>query len=222
MIPTNPSNRIGARGAIGRGALGLGLLVAVNGCTTTNVVTLSPLRTSYPVSASPAYIEGDGTIVKETQYQVVKPFKFTREVKGPRHDQTETQLNIEPDLDRFVAQAQGNAVTRLRVAATQYSSGSHLSSGALKHMGWGFSLGGTMLLGLGIGIEVDGSLKNTPVIWGAGGALVGIGALCFVFGALANDPSVWRLQVSGNVVRRDGGAPPPPRPPEPWPPETSE
>jgi hypothetical protein len=222
LIQIRPSDQARPRWAIGRGALGLGLLVAASGCTTTNVVTLSPLRTTYPVSASSAYVESDGTIVKETQYQVVKPFKFTREVQGPRHQQTQSQLTLEPALDRIVAQAQGDAVTRVRIAADRYSSGSHTSSGVFKVMGWTFSLLGTAVLGLAAGVQALGRSESTAPIWGTGGAIVGVGALFFVFGSLANDPSMWSLQVSGNVVQRNGGAPRPPRPPQPWPPETSE
>ena len=47
-------------GAKWRAALGLGLLVTTGGCswTTMQVATLDPLQTSYPVSASPQYVDG--------------------------------------------------------------------------------------------------------------------------------------------------------------------
>jgi hypothetical protein len=200
--------RFGA--AIWRGALGLGLLVAANGCYwTANVATFSPLKTSYPVSASPQYIDGDGTIVTENQYQVVAPFEFTHTVEGPRHEETETRINLEPNLDPIVAKAQGDAVTHMKIDGAEYRSGSHGSSGGLKLVGWSFSLLGGMALTVAAVVTAGDHPERATLLWGMGGATAGAGVLCFVFSALANDPSVWRLHVSGNVVRRNSDAAPP-------------
>lgn len=184
-------------------AVACALLVAafsVTGCyTTKNVVTMTPLETKYPVSASGAFVDRGGAVVDQKQYSVVAPFSFERTIKTPRHSSTETRFDLEPELDRLVSQQGGDAVTDLKVEGVDYNPGSHSTGAFWKQWGWGFGItGGTLLL---IG-AADADLRDSMVP--AGAVVAGIGALGFVFAAVANDPAEWKFKVSGNVVKRAG------------------
>ncbi|HEX2734712.1 MAG TPA: hypothetical protein VHM70_24070 [Polyangiaceae bacterium] len=193
---TKPSRSLFARGAVLTlsGAL-------LSGCyTTTNVVTMTPLKTKYPVSASGQYLDANGAIVTEDNYQVLKEFDFQKQVESPRHETTETRLKLEADLDRILAEQHGDALTDVKIVATQYDPGSHGSAAGWKIMGWSFGVTGATLMVAGASIDDGG-----PLI-GVGGVVLGVGVLSYALSALANDPAVWTFQVKGNVVKQTGAA----------------
>lgn len=177
--------------------------VLMTGCyTTKNVVTVTPLETKYPISASGAFVDSTGGVVDQKQYSVVAPFSFERTIKGPRHSTTETRFDLESELDRVVSQQGGDAVTDLKIEGTGYDPGSHSSAAFWKQWGWGFGVtGGTLLL---VG-AADADLRSSMVP--AGAIVAGLGALGFVFAAVANDPATWTFKISGNVVKRAGTTP---------------
>lgn len=193
----------------GRRAALLAPLAVVAGCyTTTNVATLAPLHTAYPVSASPQYVDQHGNIVTEKDYQVVQPFAFSRVVAAPPHSETVTPLAFEPDLDRIMSTAGGDAITSMKVAATNYDVGSHGSSAAWKITGWTFGLTGATFAVIGAAVGDDpqaGTQLGTNLII-AGGITAGIGALCYLLGTALREPATWQLEVSGKVVKHTGPA----------------
>ncbi len=104
----------------------LGFALLLSGCyTTKNVVVVPPLETRYPVSASAEYVDPSGAIVTEQKYSVKNSFSFEKTVAAPRHDSQLAELRLESDLDRFVEASRGDAVTNLRIRATEYDAGSH-------------------------------------------------------------------------------------------------
>jgi len=176
------------------------------GCyTTQNVVTMSPLETRYPVSASGQYVDGSGAVVNDDQYQVERPFSFEKTVTSPRHETTEAPLKLEPELDRIMAQGQGDAITNLKVEAVNYDHGSHGSAAGWKIMGWSFALTGGTFLAVGAASSND---KIRDVFVPVGAVTAGIGALCFLFGATAQTPAAWQFRVSGQVVSNKAGVAP--------------
>jgi hypothetical protein len=182
------------------------------GCyTTSNVATLEPLHTAYPVSASAQYVDGDGQIVTEREYSVVQPFSFAQQIEAPRHDSAHTALVLEPDLDRIVAANRGDAITKLQLQATGYDLGSHSSAGACKALGWLFGVPG--LLGVTAGLVAGGDHRTTAV--GIGAGVTGFGIALYLLGASLQTPASWQFEVSGQVVRRTMPAPAsePPHPP---------
>jgi hypothetical protein len=186
------------------------------GCyTTTNVATMGALKTNYPVSASGQYVDSNGAIVTENEYTVVKPFEFDRPVEGARHEDTETDVVLKPELDRFVAESQGDAITDVKIYAADYDAGSHGSSAGWKVMGWTFGLTGATFLvtGAAVGDDVGDTFMIVGGVFGA----IGLGS--YLIGTAANDPAVWKLHVTGNIVKRNAAAAPPAAPPAPAQPE---
>lgn len=180
------------------------LAAASTGCyRTSNTVTLEPLETKVPVSASGQYVDAQGKIVNEAQYEVVDSFQFEQQVRAPRHDKTETKLDIDEEIDSIVAQAGGQAVTDLRIEATGYDSGSHEPAAMWKQMGW-------MFLGTGAGLFVVGVAANDPevndVMYPAAAVFAGLGGVSFALSLTARKPTEWTFSVGGNVVTRGGGA----------------
>lgn len=189
-----------------RVVLGCAFVLATSGCyTTSNVVTMGQLRTKYPVSASGQYVDASGTVVTENEYEVVKPFEFERSIEAERHEDTETELKLQPALDEFLAQAQGDAVTDMKIYATEYDTGSHGSSAGWKIMGWSFGLTGATFLvtGAAVGDEMGGTFMTL------GAVFAGVGLGSYLLGLTANDPTAWKLHVTGNVVKRNAGSAPP-------------
>ncbi len=187
-------------------ALGLALAAALLsvGCySTSNVARMPPLETSYPVSASPSYVSVDGSIVDPSEYRVVDSFGFERQVAGPRHTHTDTTLHIEPDLDRIVQKAHGDAVTRLKVDVIDYDLGSHQVSAGLKQIGWMFSLSGACGLALGGAMAANHDSHDANGALAVGGAFAALGLTTVLVGSLLDNPSRWRLWFSGNVVQRN-------------------
>lgn len=179
--------------------------VFASGCyTTSNTVTVTPLDTKYPVSASGQYVTPSGDIVEEKGYNVVEAFEFTKKIEAPRHEEAETELMLEPELNRLMQQHQGDAITQLNIAATRYDPGSHGSAAGWKIIGWTFGItGGTFLL---LGATADDDTSG-PIMT-VGGVFAGLGALGFVLSGTTNDPATWELKVSGQVVKQGGGAAP--------------
>jgi len=187
-------------------ALGLVLAAALTsvGCySTSNVARMPPLETSYPVSASPSYVSVDGTIVDPSEYRVVDSFGFERQVAGPRHTDSDTTLHLEPDLDRIVHKAHGDAVTQLKVDVIDYDPGSHQVSAGLKQIGWMFSLSGACGLALGGAMAANHDSDNATGALAAGGAFAALGLTTVLIGSLLSSPAHWRLWFSGHVVQRN-------------------
>jgi hypothetical protein len=174
-------------------------LAAVASCyTTTNVVTLAPLQTAYPVSASSQYVDPDGSIVTENDYNVVQPFSFHQAVEARPHNETVTALALEPDLDRIMSKAGGDAITAMTIQATDYQVGSHYPAAGLKLAGWTFGVAGLTIATLGVALgEEEGTTVAT-----VGVVTAGIGAISYLIGRSMKAPASWQLDVRGNIVKR--------------------
>jgi hypothetical protein len=178
------------------------LLLATTGCyTTSNVVTMAPLKTDFPVSASGQYVDGSGAIVEEDDYESVAPFTIERTYEVPRHSEGQTTLELEPELQRIVQQAGGDAITDLKIEAVEYDSGSHGSAAGWKIFGWSMSITGGLILGTGAALGGDAG----DILYPIGGVTLGIGVASFLLSLTTNDPPKWQMQVTGQVVRRKGG-----------------
>lgn len=189
------------------------VLLATTGCyTTSNVVTMAPLKTDFPVSASGQYVDGSGDIVEESEYEDLAPFTIERTYEVPRHSEGHTTLELEPELQRIVRQAGGDAITDLKIEAVEYDSGSHGSAAGWKIFGWSMSITGGLLLGTGAALGGDAG----DILYPIGGVTLGIGVASFLLSLTTNDPAKWQMQVTGQVVRRKGAsAAPPTEEPEP-------
>lgn len=197
----------------------IALLLLGSGCayTTTNTVTLSPLETKYPVSASAEYLDAEGRIVAARDYKVIMPFMFPKDIDGARHAATESKLELAPALDRLVEMAEGNAITKLRVEAVSYDSGAHASAAYWRSTGLHLAIAGGLLLIPGL-VSLDSENEKVPMtLLPASAACFGAGALLLLLGNLAKTPSRWHFRVSGEVVHSRLVAPtpapiPPPSP----------
>jgi hypothetical protein len=178
----------------------------VAGCyATSNVATLDPLHTAYPVSASVQYVDGDGHIVTEREYSVVQSFSLTQRIQAPRHGSARTALVLQPDLDRIVAANRGEAITKFRLQAIDYDIGSHGHAAAWKQLGWLFGVTG--LLGATAGLAAGGDHRALSA--GIGAGVAGSGLAMYLLGAALQTPASWQFEVSGEVVRRTMPAPAP-------------
>jgi hypothetical protein len=192
-----------------RTAAVLGPLAVLAGCyTTTNVATLAPLHTAYPVSASPQYVDQSGNLVTEKDYQVVQPFAFNRVVAAPPHSETVTALAVEPDLDRIMSTTRGDAITSVKIAATRYDAGSHGPAAGWKILGWTFGLCGATLVvtGLAVGDDPQTGTNFGTRFTATGAVLTGIGVLSYLLGSALREPATWQLELSGKVVKRTAPA----------------
>jgi hypothetical protein len=174
----------------------LGTALSTGCYTTTHVVSVAPLKTKYPVSASGQFLDEQGAVVTEDNYKVVAPFEFDQRIEAPRHETTETQLKLEANLDRILAENRGDAMTDVSIVATDYDPGSHGSAAGWKILGWTFGLSGATCMAVGAGTEDAGPLVAV------GGVFLGVGVLGFALSALADDPAAWTVEVKGNVVSR--------------------
>lgn len=183
---------------LGSGVLSV-LALGATGCYTThNVATLSPLDTAYPVSASSQYVDRSGAVVDDEGYTVERPFEFEKTVSAPRHESTETALELRPELDRLLASSHGDAITNLKVQAVRYEAGSHVSAANWKILGWTCGLSGGALLAAGAATDRD-TIRSPLLTTGA--VFAGVGVLSFVFAAVATEPTSWHFKVSGLVVK---------------------
>lgn len=177
------------------------LLFASTGCyTTRNLVTMEPLETKFPVSASAQFVDESGAIVDEEGYETVKPFRFERTYEVPRHSDGSAGIELEPELERIVAAAGGDAITELKIEGVNYDSGSHGSAASWKIFGWTMSITGAALIATGAALDAGDALY--PV----GGVILGVGVASFLLSLTTQDPAKWQLQVSGQVVRRKGSS----------------
>lgn len=183
--------------------------VGATGCyTTTNVATLSPLDTAYPVSASSQYVSGSGEIVDDSSYGVARSFEFEKTVSGARHESTETPLVVTSELDRLLASSNGDAIVNLKLQATRYDTGSHGSAASWKTLGWTFGLSGGALMLAGAAVDNE----RSPAVITAGAVVAGAGALSFLLAAVTKEPASWHFKVSGQVVRSKSSVPTAPTP----------
>lgn len=180
----------------------------LSGCyTTSNVVTVPAVQTKRPVSASGQYIDDQGNIVKEEEYEIVHSFTLDRRVEVPRHETAETTLDLTTEFDELLATHQGDAMTDVTISATEYDTGSHGSAASWKVLGWGFGLTGATFAITGLAIDDrDTGVGDMFVTMGL--VFIGLGAVSYLASTGANDPAAWQLHVEGNVVKRK--APPVP------------
>jgi hypothetical protein len=178
----------------------VGLAFATSCYTTVNVATLAPLHTAYPVSTSSQYVEGDGHIVTDRDYEVVHSFSLHPVVEAQPHHQSLAALALEPDLDRIMRTTGGDAITGMTIQAVEYDAGSHYPSAGLKLAGWTFGLTGAGVIALGAAVGEEEGTKVLEV----GVVLAGVGVLSYVLGSALTRPATWQLDVSGNVVKRKG------------------
>jgi hypothetical protein len=169
---------------------------------TTNVVTMAPLRTAYPVSASSQYVDDGGRLVTAKDYEVVHAFSFHQQVEAGLHHKTVTALAFEPDLDRIMSTAGGDAITGMKVQAIDYDTGSNYPSAGMKLTGWTLGFAGLTIIALGIGIGEEEGTTVTKV----GAVVAGAGVVSYLIGRALRRPASWQLDVSGNVVRRHAPA----------------
>lgn len=194
---------------VGPAVLTGALLLATTGCyTTSNVVTMPPLRTDFPVSASGQYVDGDGDIVEEDGYEDVSTFTIERTYEVSRHGEGRIEAELEPELQRIVEKAGGDAITNLEITAVEYDSGSHNSAAGWKIFGWTMGLSGGLIAGTGALVGGDAA----DVLYPVGGVLLGVGVVGYLLSFTTTDPAQWQMQVSGQVVRRKGSARPEPAP----------
>ncbi len=183
-------------------ALPVSLLVT--GCyATQNRVTLAPLETKRPVSASSAYVDADGRVVSKDQYTLIRPFTFERAVTGERHSETVTALDVEREIDQLLGETHADAATQVTVTAVDYDSGSHTSAANWKWAGWLFEANAAVLFAYGVTADTH---DQRVVCYGAGGVVAGIGVLSYLVSFLQDDPSTWRFRVEGQLVEKRAGS----------------
>lgn len=199
-VPTAPSSPTAPNSSL-RAVTAVMIAVMLSGCyTTTNTVTVAPLKTGYPVSASGQYIDAQGQLVTEGQYEVVNSFEFDRRVEAPRHESKESDLALEPELDRLVKQHRGDAVTDLKIVGTEYDTGSHGSAAGWKVLGWTFGLTGATFVVLGAALD-DGDTGGGTLM-GVGAVFAGLGLVSYLLSYTTDDPASWNIHVQGNVIKR--------------------
>src|SRR5690606_16755303 len=109
----------------------------------------------------------------------------------------------EPELNRLVAKHRGDAITDLKVAGTDYDTGSHGSAASWKVLGWTFGLTGATFVVLGAAIDDDSTGAGGSLMT-AGAVIAGLGVVSYLLSYAANDPASWNIHVQGNVVKRGG------------------
>jgi hypothetical protein len=188
--------------------------VLISGCayTTTDTVTLSPLHTKYPVSASPEYVAVSGEVVRRKDYDILSTFDLHRTIPGATHETTTTSLELDSDVDRLVAASGGDAVTDMKIESVDYDRGSHRSAATWKLVGWTFAIASTPLF---IGGLVADSSRDQTILVTSGAGVLALGALSYLMSFTTSEPPAWRFEVSGQTVRRK---PPAPSPAPPAPP----
>jgi hypothetical protein len=181
----------------------LALLALTSGCSATHVVTLPPLESKHPVSASAAYVDRDGATVDAAGYRVVAPFQFTKQDQSGRA-RAESTLQLGPELDRLVKTAQGDAVTKLRVEATSFGTRQNVAT----ILGVTLGLVGSVLLVQDALSKSENETRLSPVFW-TGAACFGAGTVLYFVGDFSK-PTRWEFRVSGQVVRALPRPTPPP------------
>lgn len=171
--------------------------LATTGCyTSQNNVRVVPVQTDRPVSLSDQYVDGQGNVVVAQQYEPITTLAFKRQVEAPRHDTTEVTLDLTPELNKAITDAQGDAITNFRIQASQYDTGSHGSAFAWKMTGWIIGITGATLLATGAAVGPSDGLMT------GGGIVMGTGLVSWLIGASSNEPTRWDFEVSGDIVRR--------------------
>jgi hypothetical protein len=188
------------------------LVLAAFGCNheTTNIATIRPLNTAYPVSASSSYVDDDGAIVDEQRYSVVRSFVVEKNADAPRHSTAETPISLKPDFDRIVAETGADAITRVTIEPDEYDVGSHDSAAGAKNLMY-------PLLVFGLAIDAGALIKlgNDPhegrwqglLVFGA--IVTGIGALLWGSSALDSEPARWHFKIRGDAVKVQATPSPP-------------
>lgn len=187
--------------------------VLIAGCayTTTDTVTLSPLHTKYPVSASPEYVSTSGKLVRPKDYDVLTTFNLHRTIRGSgTHETTTSSLELDSDVDRLVAASGGDAVTEMKIEGVDYDRGSHRSSASWKLVGWTFAITSVPFFIGGIAAE---SSRDQTILVASGAGILGIGLLTYLMSFTTTEPPAWQFEISGRTVRHKPPAVPPPEAP---------
>jgi hypothetical protein len=171
----------------------LALFTLATGCTTTHVVSVPPVASKYPVSASAAYVDHDGSSVTAQDYRVVAPFELVKLERSQSAD-FESTLQLGPELERLVVAANGDAITKLRIEATSFKS--HQNVGTIL----GLSLGviGSILIMRDFAVNEHQHRSRDPLFW-TGTACFVTAIPLYVVGDFTRATS-WQLKVSGQVV----------------------
>lgn len=185
--------------------------VLLLGCTTGRITlkgsqaTIPLLATTYPVSASSSYLDSRGVVVAEDRYRVVQSFRFEKTRAMSIFNNDTQEIRLEPDLDRIMKEAPGDAVTRFSFVAELDASGtrtaSRLSYGTA--VLWPMSL---LLFTSGGVLAEDNSFPSARGLSKASfalGAITGVaGVVLLVVGMTRSNE--WRINASGQVVKARG------------------
>lgn len=180
------------------------LFAALVGCgcsTTTTIAALPTLHTRVPVSASSHYVANDGAIVGPGDVRPVRSFQLEQTVRGTVNRRAVRRLHLDAALDALASQAGGDALTRVELAATEYSPGGHYAAASCRLFGWAMVIGGAATLPLAVAID-----EGDHFGYYTAGVLAGVGALFVLLAEAVDSPPEWRLVVRGTVVRRTGGS----------------
>jgi hypothetical protein len=174
-------------------------LASLAGCATAHRVSVTPIDTPFPVSASPSWVDARGEVVSTEASVELSTFAHALEVEAPAFQTTSTKLDLAPRLAGEVAEAHGEAVTELAIAAFPYRTEAYTNASGWAQLG----LGGLLLVGMAASFgslaTADGPRK---VFAGAGLLLMLAGTTACGAAVAMPEPVRWRFLVSGRVVRR--------------------
>jgi len=141
--------------------------------TADQTVTLAPLETKIPVSAS-ASLYVDGKVLNDSQYQVVKPFHLEKKFRIPL-GASDSAIDLSREVETFVQGTDVKAVTQLTISVKD------IGTGDLGWIAFERSLGaasvsvGALLLGVSTLLPPDQNSLLVPsiIVVGSGAALLG-------------------------------------------------
>lgn len=184
----------------------LAAATALAACVTTNDVAFGRMDTSFPVSASSSYVDAAGRVVSRADYDVAgHELALHLVVEAPILEQTSVRLGLEPDLDAFVRDRGGDAITNLRVETTAIDPGGHGRFAGCLYLSIPTGLLGALVTGLGVISFVSPKTSGES----SAGAFVLVGTGLVALSALATfvdlklaRPDSWTISVHGDVVKR--------------------
>lgn len=180
-------------------------LLTASACTTTNTVVLKPLDTPFPVSLSDQYLDNDGRVVAENDYEFVDKVNFQLVAEAPRGGEATTELAVSELLSKAVNENNGEAIVNLNLQATDYDPGDTYNAFLAQFTGWTSVVTGALLLVTAGLIDNEDSFSGddgSSTFQIAGGITLGVGALFVGLGFALNEPARWTFEGSGEVVRR--------------------
>lgn len=185
------------------------LAVGNLGCLTTRTITdvvVNPVQTSYPVSASPSFVDGQGTIVNPDGYTMITSFHLDKVVMGEVNRPTTHELTLAAEVGRMIASSQGDAATNVVIRGVSYDSGGHTSVPLWKFIGW-FSLGIGGPISL-MAAETELKSGSPSPIWLGSTALAAFGVFSFIYAYYqgSHNPPRWNIVVDGQIVKRNAAS----------------